>query len=434
MILHGELIMANSNIQLEEYIHEFRQEYGTCLDWIFKELKNPKNLGYSNRLIDLFKHDTNVMGGNSASPIISIIFWFWNGPKFFNKDARMIKKFENRIRTKKLALEYLPSSFIEIFPLKFNIKNAIYYKDFINCYFWLERLYYLSTERDLSFDDALNIYFSGIIERIILGLNNFDKFDITPEPDWEYFNNLRKLSIQKDAEIFKKKAGTIIEIAMKLNGFNDYTLFKEPENQFLDCLASFSAAKSDKNNISIEDYIIAYKTYYKLLKTDLKRYKCQQELFDDKYHGYIVCKDCGSFYELRRGETPDNFVSCHCKGNIEYLKYLKDDTIIKWNYVIIYSILLTLILVSMFKIYNLLYFSIIGIIFLILATSPISIKDEYDRRGIIFGSSIILTLSFLLSSLLIKSFFNDLENYIILILPMGLILTLDLIIILNNKN
>ena len=33
--------------------------------------------------------------------------------------------------------------------------------------------------------------------------------------------------------------------------------------------------------------------------------------------GYLVCKNCGDKYKLKKGESPENYV-CHCGGEVEY--------------------------------------------------------------------------------------------------------------------
>ena len=38
--------------------------------------------------------------------------------------------------------------------------------------------------------------------------------------------------------------------------------------------------------------------------------------------GYLVCKDCGYYYELQPGETANDFDRCQCGGKLIYRKYL----------------------------------------------------------------------------------------------------------------
>ncbi|WP_424353783.1 hypothetical protein [Methanobacterium sp. MBAC-LM] len=38
--------------------------------------------------------------------------------------------------------------------------------------------------------------------------------------------------------------------------------------------------------------------------------------------GYLVCKDCGNYYELQPGETANDYDRCRCGGKLIYRKYL----------------------------------------------------------------------------------------------------------------
>lgn len=35
---------------------------------------------------------------------------------------------------------------------------------------------------------------------------------------------------------------------------------------------------------------------------------------------YLVCANCGKYYEIQEGETPEDFDSCQCGGNLIYVK------------------------------------------------------------------------------------------------------------------
>lgn len=41
--------------------------------------------------------------------------------------------------------------------------------------------------------------------------------------------------------------------------------------------------------------------------------------------GYLVCKDCGDYYELQPGETANDFDLCQCGGKLIYRKHLNSD-------------------------------------------------------------------------------------------------------------
>jgi len=34
---------------------------------------------------------------------------------------------------------------------------------------------------------------------------------------------------------------------------------------------------------------------------------------------YLICESCNGYYELKEGESPDDFESCHCGGNLRYV-------------------------------------------------------------------------------------------------------------------
>ena len=34
--------------------------------------------------------------------------------------------------------------------------------------------------------------------------------------------------------------------------------------------------------------------------------------------GFLICKECGDKYKLRKGESPEDFDICHCGGEVEY--------------------------------------------------------------------------------------------------------------------
>ncbi len=40
--------------------------------------------------------------------------------------------------------------------------------------------------------------------------------------------------------------------------------------------------------------------------------------------GYLVCKKCGGYYELKEGEAINDFQSCECNGKLEYVKSLDE--------------------------------------------------------------------------------------------------------------
>jgi len=39
--------------------------------------------------------------------------------------------------------------------------------------------------------------------------------------------------------------------------------------------------------------------------------------------GYLVCDDCGGYYELKPEESPQDFVACECGGKLKHTKKLE---------------------------------------------------------------------------------------------------------------
>lgn len=39
----------------------------------------------------------------------------------------------------------------------------------------------------------------------------------------------------------------------------------------------------------------------------------------DYSEGYLYCRDCGGYYKLEWGESPDDFDSCQCGGELKYV-------------------------------------------------------------------------------------------------------------------
>lgn len=47
--------------------------------------------------------------------------------------------------------------------------------------------------------------------------------------------------------------------------------------------------------------------------------------------GYLVCKRCNGYYELLKGESPDDYERCQCGGKLKYVIYLNSDIDCKYH-------------------------------------------------------------------------------------------------------
>ena len=41
--------------------------------------------------------------------------------------------------------------------------------------------------------------------------------------------------------------------------------------------------------------------------------------------GYLICEKCNGYYELQKGESPEDFESCECGGNLKFKKELSTE-------------------------------------------------------------------------------------------------------------
>ena len=42
------------------------------------------------------------------------------------------------------------------------------------------------------------------------------------------------------------------------------------------------------------------------------------EEFHNENRGYVYCEKCGGYYKLQEGESPADFDTCQCGGNLKY--------------------------------------------------------------------------------------------------------------------
>lgn len=43
--------------------------------------------------------------------------------------------------------------------------------------------------------------------------------------------------------------------------------------------------------------------------------------------GYVICEDCGGYYELQPGEHPEDFDRCECGGKLTYKREMIGETV-----------------------------------------------------------------------------------------------------------
>jgi len=95
--------------------------------------------------------------------------------------------------------------------------------------------------------------------------------------------------------------------------------FKRELKRIAKFLAVCSTVNKNKTYITTIDVISAYKTIFKIIKTDISPMVNKKE-----YKGFLICSKCNGYYSLEDDEIPDDFTHCRCGGTITYAPSLED--------------------------------------------------------------------------------------------------------------
>jgi hypothetical protein len=204
-------------------------------------------------------------------------------------------------------------------PGKNSMEHSVDYESFRNLYIFLEKLHSLYLGRSLVEDDLWALYQSDIVERVLGGLDQFDVFKGNLFLNDEYFQLIKGVTWDDEAELFFKKLhNLLISFLFEKKGRIELTFNLELKNVIV-LLAHSSAMWSDSYYINFEHVIRAYKTLFKIITADIT-------FFVDKryYEGYIVCTTCKESYKLLEYEAPYDFSKCSCGGDLEYFSYTKE--------------------------------------------------------------------------------------------------------------
>jgi hypothetical protein len=225
----------------------------------------------------------------------------------------------------------LPKHRIEILAYdnlkKGGLLTTIFTKSIITVQDTLTLYSYYMHKSPLEKEDMLNIYFSGLDERIIFALDDFDsvKLEDLPETTPEYIKSLGK-TYWEEKELYKKLNELTLEVTdfiLDYPAVNNWpAIYRSTENLFVQFLAACSAVNDGRLGIGIEDTVKAYATFLKLIKTDVTWYKAIPERIGDldNHSDYLVCKSCGNYYQIPEGESRDDYSDiCGCGGKLKYL-------------------------------------------------------------------------------------------------------------------
>ena len=170
------------------------------------------------------------------------------------------------LRQVKLASEilkdpplYMPSFFT----------NTIISSHFQATFAFIGGIHYAYTQRKLSRNSTVKEH--AILERLISLLDDFDKPVNFQAPDEEFYTKLKDIKWDKQAKkLFVKILKIRRHIAVVRWGTKSST-FGSGEYFALIFLAACNSVHHGRDKILPEDVVIAYKTYLKLLNTDISK-------------------------------------------------------------------------------------------------------------------------------------------------------------------
>lgn len=206
--------------------------------------------------------------------------------------------------------------------MRFHFK--IVFSDVDYMYWVLGLLYYTQTR---NFTEKLffnQIISSGLDKDLIFFQDDFDKPKDSTESSLEFFKKLQKVKWENNGvnKFLKNMDKLRYDIVYPNTEYFKFCMLYTLEYYFIRLMAACSAVRDSREYINKNDVIVGYKTYLKLLKTDITKYKARNNLKieskkDD--NGYMVCDKCNEYYKLQPDESPDDFSDkCECGGKLKY--------------------------------------------------------------------------------------------------------------------
>ncbi|MDP3568972.1 hypothetical protein [Sediminibacterium sp.] len=220
-----------------------------------------------------------------------------------------------------LAKENLLPKSVRTMALKITDVNV-----FKTMHAFLETIYINYHGPEMTWEDNIHIYFGGCAERLLMGLDKFDEYSRTPRPTKDFFKKLAitQITRKETNEVENNMFLLLLDIESEIfgMGFGDsYNDFSPTMSGFIQLLAGCSAAHNNREFTAPEDIIMAYKTFFKLVKTDITVYRAPQSIVESmpEFTGYLVCDKCGVSHGLGPEDSADDFEDvCDCGGLLVY--------------------------------------------------------------------------------------------------------------------
>ena len=203
------------------------------------------------------------------------------------------------------------------------LTDLICFPTFFTIYPFLETVYYINLNRPMDSEDIEHLHNSKIDERLSYYLNEFDIVIEPPEITDSFFIKLKEIKweTRQSKKLFNKLKEAMKCVRMGMFG-KFHIIFSNTERDFLLFLAACSSIKNNRSKINQNDVVTAYKTYFKLIKTDIPKFITASKLKSDFNYvdkGYLVCNKCNGYYKLQSDESPDDFSNeCECGGKLNY--------------------------------------------------------------------------------------------------------------------
>ncbi|MEN4017178.1 MAG: hypothetical protein PQ975_02815 [Methanobacterium sp.] len=178
--------------------------------------------------------------------------------------------------TTEIALEssllVMAAENLKNFPVKF-LSDLIDYNTFYFFFPFLEWIYSMNLGRQLTAEDVRKIFKNDIGERIVFALEDFDKINEISKPTPEFFQKLRKLKWKnrQTKKIYNEVNKIVSLFIFKKYSFKESSFSIRQEDIVL-FLAGCSAVNKEKEKIDEKDVIRAYKTLFKIIKTDISKF------------------------------------------------------------------------------------------------------------------------------------------------------------------
>jgi len=217
--------------------------------------------------VDGVKELADEIKGLYDSELYERFFKTWKYTDKHHNKVKFIEEDDKKLRVAHLAHENMSHPILYSPPLT----DLITFFEVYRMYSFFLDVYQMNTGKELDYEEMKKLHLCKLDEHLIFALDKFDEVKDTPEPTAEYFQKLKKIKwkdkkTKKLLEKTKRLQGTIHTEKWGIIKVGALTVSEE---KFLLLLAGCSAVNSDRDRINMEDIVIAYRTYFKLLKTDL---------------------------------------------------------------------------------------------------------------------------------------------------------------------